>query len=132
MAVIIRNNKVKNRRVWEKTNGRCWYCGTSLLKPNLLKHSPAQRRRWYTIDHATPRSRGGSLFENNLLPCCSECNGKKMDMTVEEFREYMTMRSHNVPYFSKTQLEYLASVGVNILEGLGYIFWAERQRKQEK
>lgn len=55
LAVIIRNNKFKNRRVWDKTKGRCWYCGAALLKPNPDRHTPAQRKKWYTIDHATPR-----------------------------------------------------------------------------
>lgn len=118
---------IKNRQVWEKTDGRCWYCGTALLKPDPKRHSAEQRRAWYTIDHATPRSRGGSLEDiSNLLPCCNYCNGEKCDMTLEEYREYLTVRQHNIPYYSKTQLEYLTQIGVNILEGLGFIFWGER------
>lgn len=129
LITVKSNIKVKNRRIWEKTNGRCWYCGVALLKPKPDSHTSEQRKRWYTIDHATPRSRGGSLTdERNLLPCCSACNGDKMDMTVEEYRVYMIMRSHNVPYFSKTQLEYLVSIDVNILANLGYIFWGERRK----
>lgn len=120
--------KVKNREVWEKTNGRCWFCGERLLKPDPARHTPEQKRRWYTVDHAIPRSRGGSSDASNLLPSCSACNGHKCDMTVEEYRIYLTMRRNAVPYFSKTQVEYLQSIGVDILRGLSYTFWAEKQR----
>lgn len=122
--------RVKNRQVWDKTNGHCWYCGTRLVKPNPEKHSADQKKRWYTIDHATPRARGGSDSLDNLLPCCNYCNGHKCDMTVEEYRVYLTMRKNDVPYFSKTQLEYLASIDVDILHGLSYTFWAEKQEKK--
>lgn len=127
MISVKRKVNVKNRPVWDKTQGRCWYCGVALLKPDPLRHNRKQRERWYTIDHAIPRSRGGSLTEENLLPCCSYCNGQKCDMTVEEYREHMIKRTHHIPYFSKTQLEYLQSIGVNILENLGYIFWGEKR-----
>lgn len=122
------NVSVKNRDVWDKTNGRCYYCGAHLLKPHPEKHSADQRKRWYTIDHATPRSRGGGSDLDNLLPSCSFCNGEKGDMTIAEYRVYLTMRRNNVPYFSKIQLDYLASIGVNILEGLSYEFWHEKRQ----
>lgn len=116
---------IKNRPVWEKTAGRCWYCGIHLLKPNPERHSERDRERWYTIDHATPRSRGGSDTIENLVPACNRCNGDKSDMTVEEYRVRLIMRHSNVPYFSKTQLEYLASIGVEILHGLNHTFFGE-------
>lgn len=116
---------IKNREVWDKTDGRCWYCGVRLVKPSPDHHTPEERKRWYTIDHATPRSRGGSLGVENLLPCCNVCNGDKCDMTVEEYRTYLTMRRNNVPYFSRTQMEYLTTLGVDILKGLTHVFYGE-------
>lgn len=128
ITVEFKRPKVKNRDVWLKTNGRCWYCGTRLSKPsNDPNVTREEKRRWYTVDHATPRSRGGSSHLSNLLPACSECNGRKCDMTVEEYRKYLVMRTNDVPYFSLTQLEYLKSIGVDILKGLSYTFWAEKQ-----
>ena len=116
---------VKNRPVWDKTDGRCWYCGARLLKPKPNSHTADQRRKWYTIDHALPRSRGGSDGMTNLLPSCNDCNADKCDMTVEEYRRHLIMRQHNVPYFSKVQLEYLESIDVDILAGLTHQFWGE-------
>lgn len=102
--VIIKteNLKVKNRDVWNKTDGRCWYCGERLIKADPAQHGIDHKRRWYTIDHATPRSRGGSSEIENLLPCCNYCNGKKGDMTVEEYRA---------------------------TRSLDYQFWAEREKE---
>lgn len=132
MIKVVRNHpKVKNRDVWLKTDGRCWFCGVRLTKPNNERDiTPEEKRRWYTVDHATPRSRGGDNAIDNLLPACNDCNGKKCDMTVEEYRVYLTMRKNDVPYFSKTQLEYLTSIGVDILHGLSYQFWAEKQEER--
>ena len=121
---------VKNRPVWEKTEGRCWYCGANLLKPKPLTHNAVQRGKWYTIDHAMPRSRGGTDELRNLLPSCNDCNAEKCDMTIEEYRTHLIMRRHNVPYFSKAQLDYLRSIGVDILAGLGHRFWGETHARR--
>lgn len=129
IRVVRKPPNIKNRDVWQKTNGHCWYCGARLLKPGD-HHTPEEKRRWYTIDHAVPRSRGGNNDLDNLLPACNDCNGRKCDMTVEEYRRYLIMRLNDVPYFSKTQLEYLVSIGVDILAGLSYEFWFERQGKR--
>jgi len=67
--------------VWEKTNGRCYYCGIRLTPFN------------FHVDHETPLSKGGSNEINNLLPACSVCNLEKKDRCGYEwlldiYREY--------------------------------------------
>jgi 5-methylcytosine-specific restriction endonuclease McrA len=37
-----------------------------------------------TIDHVLPRSRGGQNNWENLVTCCTKCNGKKGNRTPEE------------------------------------------------
>lgn len=37
-----------------------------------------------TIDHITPRSRGGLHEWENVVACCGKCNQVKDDMTVDE------------------------------------------------
>src|SRR4051812_3122701 len=44
--------------VWDKTGGRCWYCGL-LTNP----------WRTFCIDHVIARARGGSDDLTNLVPC---------------------------------------------------------------
>jgi len=46
--------------------GSCAYCGATPY------HSDA-----ITLDHVVPKSKGGSNSFDNLLPCCTYCNGDK-------------------------------------------------------
>lgn len=57
------------KNILTRDKNRCQYCGS---KENL------------TIDHVIPRSRGGPSSWDNLVACCSKCNGKKGDKTPEE------------------------------------------------
>jgi len=50
----------------------CQYCGT-LLTSNKI-----------TIDHITPRAKGGINSWENCVCCCKPCNNKKSNKTLEE------------------------------------------------
>ncbi|MGD0052025.1 MAG: HNH endonuclease [Vulcanimicrobiaceae bacterium] len=58
----------------------CAYCSA--------KGSPATM----TVDHVEPRSRGGRSTWENLVACCSACNGRKGDRTVTEARMPLRIR----------------------------------------
>lgn len=51
----------------------CAYCSCSLDEYSK------------TLDHLTPKSRGGKLSNDNKLPVCKECNQMKANMTIKEF-----------------------------------------------
>lgn len=38
-----------------------------------------------TVDHAIPKSRGGSNFQDNFRLACRACNSRKANLTEEEF-----------------------------------------------
>jgi len=63
--------------VFERDNWQCQYCGSS---ENL------------TIDHRTPRSRGGGNEPKNLTCACKRCNSSKGPQTEDEFRAYLLRR----------------------------------------
>ena len=63
------------KRVFDKYNGRCAYCGHEITIDNM------------TVDHKIPKSKGGSLALANCLPSCRRCNELKADGTVEAMRE---------------------------------------------
>ena len=65
----------------------CFYCKTKLSWRNQNDPSRA------TIDHVIPKSKGGSDEESNLVICCRGCNGKKGDLTMEEFLEINSVLS---------------------------------------
>jgi 5-methylcytosine-specific restriction endonuclease McrA len=54
-------------------HGCCWYCGCEL---SLAK--------WATIDHETPRSRGGADEPENVLLSCRRCNQRKGARLLDE------------------------------------------------
>ena len=75
----------KVRKIFNKTGGRCFYCGV-ILPPdtdNLDDYGQAVSsiRNW-DIDHVIPVSVGGSNADDNLVPSCKRCNGEKSDKTV--------------------------------------------------
>ncbi|MCA1634148.1 MAG: HNH endonuclease [Acidobacteria bacterium] len=70
-----RNNSGKQRlRILMRDRMRCQYCGA---------HGNAFE---LTLDHITPRSRGGSSTPENLCAACMACNQRKGDRTPEEAR----------------------------------------------
>jgi hypothetical protein len=76
--------------VWDKTDGRCWYCGKEL---DWYSTSTGSRRH---IEHLEPLSRGGVDDFDNLAVACVKCNARKHNRTVEEYRlvllNYLLMR----------------------------------------
>ena len=48
--------------IWERDDFTCLICGS---------------RRFLTIDHFYPRSRGGPTIKENLVTLCKSCNSRK-------------------------------------------------------
>lgn len=112
-------------QVWDKTNGRCWYCGQHLIKPKHDKNKISQYR-WFAIDHLEPLCLGGSDDLENLVPACWICNCSKHSKTLEEYRAYAGRIRAGIPKFRDDQLAWLASMGFSfpILEP--HVFWGEQ------
>lgn len=79
MPSVIRLNRYVNapykgvnltrQNIFKRDNHECQYCGT---------------KRDLTIDHVTPRAKGGKDTWTNLVTACKRCNAKKGDFTPEE------------------------------------------------
>ena len=63
-----------------KGNDRCYYCGEE-VNPSKI-----------TLDHVYPQALGGPTIPQNMVPSCRNCNGKKEDMTPNQFRAYMSLK----------------------------------------
>jgi 5-methylcytosine-specific restriction endonuclease McrA len=68
-----------------KTRGRCGYCGDD------TRNRKQRSGKRPTIDHMTPVARGGTDSHSNLLLCCRDCNSRKADRTVDEFRQHLVI-----------------------------------------
>lgn len=65
----------------------CHYCHYQwpAAKAKLLSMVARGGNRAPTVDHLTPRSRGGSDHMRNLAACCQKCNSDKAHLTEAEF-----------------------------------------------
>jgi 5-methylcytosine-specific restriction endonuclease McrA len=61
-------------RILMRDKMKCQYCGVRGTQFNL------------TLDHITPRSRGGCSDAENLCAACKSCNQRKGDRTPDEAR----------------------------------------------
>jgi len=79
MAKVPRDTRLA---VWQRDQWRCRYCKRSVLKPS----DDAPEYLWATIDHVTPRAKGGSNKPSNLVTSCKPCNAAKGSHSAEAYR----------------------------------------------
>lgn len=93
----------ERRNVFDKTGGRCAYCGDDLDFDT------------FHADHAQSSFNGGSNDVENKLPSCSLCNVRKNHRNLEDFREWLKIR-----LLKQTQglIERLKASGVYFDEGV--------------
>jgi 5-methylcytosine-specific restriction endonuclease McrA len=104
--------------VWDKTEGRCWYCGDHLNQSDEL-----------CLDHVVPLSAGGLTTLSNLVPACRPCNATQHGRSLERFRYLMMTRLGGVPRFTDEQIAYLAQYGIVLPDLPWYAFYFERNHE---
>lgn len=67
------------RLVIDRDGLECRYCGRPVVE------TMDQRPDMLTLDHLTPRSRGGTNSADNLVVACRTCNGEKGDRLPEHY-----------------------------------------------
>jgi 5-methylcytosine-specific restriction endonuclease McrA len=68
----LHQRRLSRREVFVRDGFRCQYCGI--------------QTRHLTLDHVTPRSRGGQQSWTNVVSACTECNHRKAGRTPLEAR----------------------------------------------
>jgi len=103
-----------------RSESRCEYCGQVFCQESRLTA--------FSVDHATPRTRGGSNDLSNLKAACMSCNMSKGSKTVEEYREAVRSRK---AFFTDQQYQMLSKHGVklpNELKAQPHRFYFELKR----
>lgn len=121
-------NKLR-QRIWGKSGGLCWYCGTALPE-----------KGWH-MDHFLPIVRhlitGVPEYperdcEENLVPSCASCNRAKSSMPLESWRKII--KGHVVSLNrDSTQYKIAKRYGLVSEMNIEVKFWFEKQaEKQQK
>lgn len=63
--------------IFQRQGGLCAYCEDPLSPDNT------------SVDHATPKSKGGAHHPDNFRIACGDCNRLKHDRSEVEFREFL-------------------------------------------
>lgn len=69
ISIPFRKVTLNRENIFKRDNYECLYCGS---KKNL------------TIDHVTPKSKGGKNTWKNLVTCCKRCNIQKDNKTLKQ------------------------------------------------
>lgn len=69
----------------------CYYCKKSFPRDEI------------TMDHMYPRSTGGPTIPQNIIPVCKHCNYEKSNMTLEQYKNYLSLKteSRKISYLSQ-------------------------------
>ena len=99
--------KFNRRNVLLRDGLRCQYCG-------MIGSS-----RTLTIDHVTPRSRGGKTNFENCTTACQKCNSKKAAKTPAEAGMKLLSTPKKPGWQSLISKEFAHSL--NLLSGVDYV-----------
>ncbi|MAH48029.1 hypothetical protein CMI37_19560 [Candidatus Pacearchaeota archaeon] len=66
---------MKHPSLWFKQKGKCFYCGTAMIRNNNRRNSG----KYATIDHVIPKAQGGTSEKHNVVYSCRRCNLEKGD-----------------------------------------------------
>lgn len=84
-----RTVKFNRRNIYMRDHYTCQYCGVRPAKEEL------------TIDHITPRSRGGRSSWENVVLACQRCNSRKGSMMPDEAKMAL-LRPPKRPHWMST------------------------------
>lgn len=107
---------IDRSRVWIKTFGRCWYCGTKFASGVVAKYF--YQDDLFEVDHVISKKRGGSDNISNLAPACRKCNREKDEKTLEGYRKHKES-------ISRTSSKNIH--GLIRLRRIKYKFWGEKE-----
>lgn len=107
-----RSVRFSRENVFLRDRGCCQYCGTKVVK----KES--------TLDHVTPRARGGRTVWENVVIACFPCNQRKKDKSVPQAGmklKLQPVKPRSLPLSATLQKELS---GVQIPEKwISYLYW---------
>lgn len=123
----------KRKHIWDKSGGKCWYCGCDLpekgwhadhFEPIHRKLKYDQRRGLYTTDECYHPERDNA---DNKVPCCASCNIQKGMLSVEGFRKKIAGFINSL---NRYHTQYVVAKKYGLIKETNgqVIFWFEREK----
>lgn len=115
----------KRQEIWNKSGGKCWYCGCDLPE-----------KGWHA-DHFEPVFRYNGSFDRperdnkeNLVPACAPCNLFKSTFTIELFREQI---ENQIERGRRSSVNFRTAERFGLIEVTSnpVVFWFEENIKDE-
>lgn len=110
--------------VWNKTGGRCAYCGMSLT-PDSVETIEGKYASWMQVDHVQPKAKGGLHAFENMMPACRSCNTSKGHKSLEEYRHSTALRKAGWPRLTDEVVEWLNANHFQFPSIPHHAFWFE-------
>jgi 5-methylcytosine-specific restriction endonuclease McrA len=116
-------SKKDRKKVYEKSNGFCWYCGCDISEMRWqADHVKPIYRNW----DIKPKHAGEDTLEN-LVPTCAKCNNHKHSFSVEDFRREISLQ---VERARKSSTNFRTAERYGMIEVIEkpIVFWFEENR----
>lgn len=134
----------KRKAIWDKSGGKCWYCGCDLPEkgwhadhieaivrsPVIVKYETVKRDSCFGVDMSYKKPIYGVSVVNkeldnqdNLVPACAPCNIMKGKLSVEGFRDLIADQKRLL--LKKPFLRNAVRFGVINLSDDPITFWFE-------
>lgn len=134
----------KRQAIWDKSGGKCWYCGCDLQEkgwhadhveaivrsPIITGYETIHRETFNGIDMSYKKPIYGTQVTNpeldnqdNLVPSCASCNIMKGKLSIEQFRSLIADQKRLL--MKKAFLSNAVRFGVIKLSDEPITFWFE-------
>lgn len=110
----------KRQEIFDKSGGKCWYCGCDLTAKRW------QADHYYPVIRVDGKMRYPELDTiENLVPSCAQCNNFKHSFSPEEYRSFIAEQFDNALKHS-TGLRQLNRLGLVDITSKPVVFWFEK------
>ena len=126
----MRMNK-KRQAIYDKSGGKCWYCGDDLVKGWHADHfEPVRRNPKWAIEKFGSESMLNPELntEENKVPACSSCNILKSSLGIEHFRQRIAQFVESLNLYTN-QYKFAKRYGLVIETSGPVVFWFEENNK---
>jgi len=129
----------KNRQiVFDKSGGKCWYCGCDLKKGwhgdhiipllRLPQDTPLYAKKHFS-KYEEDRLKKYDVIEN-IVPSCPQCNNYKHTLSLEEFRKEIAEQVSRVRKYS-VNFRTAERFGLIEVKEKPVVFWFEKEKSNE-